>query len=113
MISHLFEDAALNPSLDAQQGLHLTSGLLLANPIPARYSIPKADMDTIIAEALRDARKAGSAGSENTPFVLKRIREITKGESVAANRALVEANVARGSKVAVHLSNLERERRNW
>ncbi len=70
-------------------------------------------MDTIIAEALRHAREAGSVGSENTPFILKRIREITKGESVTANRALVEANVARGSKVAVHLSNLEHGRGDW
>ena len=64
-------------------------------------------MDTIIDQALRDAQGSGSIGSENTPFVLKRIREITKGESVTANRALVEANVVRGTKVAVHLSNLE------
>ena len=70
-------------------------------------------MDRIIAEALRDAREARSLGSENTPFVLKRIRDITKGESVTANRALVEANVVRGSKVAVHLSNLERGRLDW
>ena len=68
-------------------------------------------MATIIAQALRDARESGSAGSENTPFILKRIREITKGESVTANRALVEANVARGTKVAVHLSNLGRIRK--
>ena len=70
-------------------------------------------MDRIIAQALRDAREARSSGSENTPFVLKRIREITKGESITANRALVEANVTRGSKVAVHLSNLERESLDW
>ena len=64
-------------------------------------------MDTIIEQALRDARESGSIGSENTPFVLERIREITKGQSVTANRALVEANVVRGTKVAVHLSDLE------
>ena len=64
-------------------------------------------MDTIIDQALRDARESGSVGSDNTPFVLKRIREITKGESVTANRALVEANVVRGAKVAVHLSNFD------
>lgn len=99
--------------LDAQQGLSLTSGLLFANPIPAEYSIAKKEMGSIIAQVLRDARKSGSVGSENTPFVLKRIREITKGESITANRALVEANVARGTKVAVHLSNLEQRRQDW
>ncbi len=91
----------------------LTSGILFANPIPAEYSIPKNEMDTIIAQALKDARESGSVGSENTPFVLKRIREITKGESVTANRALVEANVARGTKVAVHLSNREQKIQDW
>ena len=68
-------------------------------------------MDTIIAQALSDARDFGATGSENTPFVLKRIREITKGKSVTANIALVDANVARGSKVAVHLSKLQQRRR--
>lgn len=99
--------------MHAQQELSLTSGLLFANPIPAEYSIAKHEMDTIIAEALRDARESGSAGSENTPFLLKRIREITKGETIIANRALVEANVARGTKLAVHLSDLEQRRQDW
>lgn len=97
----------------AQQGLPLTSGVLFANPIPAEHSIVKNEMDTIIAQALRDARESGAVGSGNTPFVLKRIREITKGESVTANRALVEANVTRGTKVAIHLANLERRRQDW
>lgn len=70
-------------------------------------------MDTIITRALRDAQESGSMGSENTPFVLKQIRELTNGESVTANRALVEANVARGTKLAVHLSNLEQRRQDW
>ncbi len=64
-------------------------------------------MDAIIAQALRDAKSSGSTGSDNTPFVLKRIREITKGTSVTANQALVEANVARATRVAVHLANIE------
>ena len=76
------------------------------------YSIAKDEMDTIIAQALGDARESGSVGSDNTPFILKRIREITKGESVTANRALVEANVALGTKVAVHLSYLEKNTQN-
>lgn len=67
-------------------------------------------MDAIIAQALRDAETLGSSGSDNTPFVLKRIREITKGRSVTANQALVEANVARATRVAVHLANIEQYR---
>lgn len=67
-------------------------------------------MDAILAQALRDAETSGSTGSDNTPFVLKRIRELTKGRSVTANQALVEANVARGTRVAAHLANIEQSK---
>lgn len=67
-------------------------------------------MDAIITQALRDAEKSGATGSDNTPFVLKRIREITNGGSVSANEALVEANVARGTRVAVQLAEIERSK---
>lgn len=67
-------------------------------------------MDAIITQALRDAENSGITGSRNTPFVLKRIREITKGGSVSANQALVEANVVRGTRVAVHLAKLEQSK---
>ena len=99
-------------SLDAMTGFPLKSGLLLANPIPAEHSIAKPEMDAIISQAIRDAENAGSTGSANTPFVLNRIREITKGGSVSANRALVESNVIRGTKVATELFNLTSKKMN-
>lgn len=61
-----------------------------------------------MAQAIHDAKILGFSGSENTPFILKRIRELTNGTSVTANRALVEANVIRGTKVAVELQRLTR-----
>ena len=82
------------------------SGILFANPIPAEHSIEKGEMDVIISQAVQDADKAGSTGAANTPFVLNRIREISNGRSVAANRALIEANVIRATKTAVIRSEL-------
>ena len=84
----------------------MDSGLLFANPVPADHSISKPEMEETISQAVRDAENAGSIGSANTPFVLNRIREISKGGSIAANRALIEANVLRATKVAVILSNM-------
>lgn len=92
--------------IDAQSHIHLESSLLFANPIPAEHSIPKDEMDGIIVQALGDAEVSGASGKENTPFVLKRIREITAGGSVTANRTLIESNVVRGTKIAVHLSRM-------
>ena len=85
----------------------LKSGLLFANPIPLEFSLSKVEMDVFISQAIQEAESAGYHGSKNTPFVLKRIRELTQGGSVNANRALIDSNVARGSKVALELSKLQ------
>ncbi|KAK5003524.1 hypothetical protein LTR28_010060, partial [Elasticomyces elasticus] len=93
---------------NAQHELGLQSGLLLANPIPEQFSIPRAEMDSIIEHAIREADAAGMTGNTNTPFILAKIRELTKGGSVLANRALIEANVKRGTIVAKELMELEK-----
>ncbi|RAL05061.1 pseudouridine-5'-phosphate glycosidase/carbohydrate kinase family protein [Aspergillus ibericus CBS 121593] len=92
----------------AQSQIPVSSGILLANPVPLEHSVPKHEMDDIIDEALRLAEVEGYHGSDNTPFVLSKIKELSGGKSVIANRALVEANVKRATKVAVELSKLER-----
>ena len=94
---------------DAQFSLGLSSGFLFANPIPARFSIPRETIDSIMFQAIQDAEKGGVTGSENTPFILSRIREITHGDTVIANRSLVEENIIRGTRVAVELAMLELE----
>ena len=85
----------------------MASGILLANPVPTEHSVPKDEMDAILVEALRLAEVEGYQGSDNTPFVLGKIKELSGNKSVAANRALVEANVKRAARVAVELSKLE------
>lgn len=75
--------------------------------MPLQQSIPKEDLDAIIDEALHLAQVEGFQGSDNTPFVLAKIKELSGGKSVVANRTLVEANVERAAKVAVELSKLE------
>lgn len=80
--------------------------MFFANPIPAEHSIPKSEIDQAIAEAVRDAEMQGISGHANTPFILARIKELTQGRSIPANRALIESNVARATKVAVELSKL-------
>lgn len=64
-------------------------------------------MDDFIAQALEEAERRGINGSNNTPFVLDKIRELTHGATLTANRTLVEENVIRGTKVAVELATLE------
>lgn len=93
----------------AQNVLGLQSGLHLANPIPEQYSLPFQDMERAIAQAIDAASAAGATGAASTPFILDKIKEVTGSKSVEANKALVEANVIRGTKVAVELRKLESE----
>jgi pseudouridylate synthase / pseudouridine kinase len=87
----------------------LKSGLLFANPIPEVAAIPKSEMDVFINEAISYANKVGVSGKDNTPFVLAKIKELTNGRSVEANRALVASNVKCGTIIANQLSKLENE----
>lgn len=91
----------------AQERLEIESGMVLANPIPAEYEIPREVMDGIINQAVMEADELGFSGNENTPYILKRIRELSNGKSAPANLHLVQANVARAARVAVELARLE------
>ena len=102
------DEAEAAAIIHAQMTLPISSGLLFANPIPPEQSLPKEWMDEVMSQAIHEANREGISGSDNTPFVLARIRELTKGSTVTANRVLVNANVERGTKVAVELAKLER-----
>lgn len=93
--------------IHAHASLGLQSGLHFANPIPEDFSIPFRQMETAISEALDRATAAGATGAASTPFILAKIKELTGDKSVVANRALVEGNVVRGTRVAVALRKLE------
>ncbi|RMZ81698.1 hypothetical protein DV737_g2435, partial [Chaetothyriales sp. CBS 132003] len=93
----------------AQTMLGVDSGLLLANPVPVESEIPRGEIESVIASAVEEAKWNAIEGNAYTPYVLKRIRELTEGRTVTANTALVEANVIRGTKVAVELAKLEQE----
>jgi pseudouridine-5'-phosphate glycosidase/pseudouridine kinase len=95
--------------IHAHLSLPLQSGMHFANPVPEEASISKGEMDVFIEEAIRQADAAGASGKDNTPFILSKIKELSGGRSLDANRALIVANVKRGTIVARELVALERE----
>jgi len=80
--------------------LGLAGGLVVANPIPEADEIPAAQIGGIIDQALADMDARGIHGKDATPYLLGRIVEITGGESLAANIALVRNNARFGAAVA-------------
>lgn len=92
------EDAAR--IMRAKWDMGLSGGLLIANPVPAEWSMDKASVDSAVAQALEAAREAGIFGREVTPFLLKKVKELTGGESLEANIALVRNNARLAGQVA-------------
>ncbi|MHC2994203.1 MAG: pseudouridine-5'-phosphate glycosidase [Candidatus Atribacteria bacterium] len=83
--------------------LGLTGGIVIANPIPEKFALPKDYMDRIIEESLKEAEKVGIKGKELTPFLLNKINELSEGESLKANIALLKNNAHLGAKIALEL----------
>ena len=81
-------------------------GLLIANPIPEDKALDAQTIEARIAEAVADAKAQGIARKDVTPFLLGRIVELTDGQSLAANMALVENNAVLAAQVAVELARL-------
>jgi pseudouridine-5'-phosphate glycosidase len=84
--------------------LGFRGGMLVANPIPEQHSMDAEIISGAIAEALDQAREQGVKGKALTPFLLDRIRNITGGESLAANIELVYNNARLASAIACALS---------
>ncbi|KAK6352250.1 hypothetical protein TWF730_009081 [Orbilia blumenaviensis] len=93
----------------AQSKLPVYTGIHLANPVPVEFSIAKGELDGVIDESIHLASMEGYQGSENTPFILAKIKEASGDKVLQANRALVQTNVKRATRVAVELAKLEKE----
>ncbi len=84
--------------------LGLRGGMLVTNPIPQEYSMPKDVIDFAIEDALRDMEDLGIRGKKCTPFLLARVKELTGGVSLEANIQLVLNNARLAAQTAVALS---------
>jgi pseudouridine-5'-phosphate glycosidase len=84
--------------------LGLEGGVVISNPVPEASSMQNEEIDTVIAQALREAFEAGVKGKLVTPFLLARIKELTGGRSLATNIALVKHNALVGARLAVALN---------
>ncbi|HXE25048.1 MAG TPA: pseudouridine-5'-phosphate glycosidase [Roseiarcus sp.] len=81
-------------------------GLLIANPVPAEHALEEAAIEGRIAEAVKEAKAQGVGKKEATPFLLQRVVELTGGQSLAANIALIRNNAMLAAQAAAELMKL-------
>ena len=80
--------------------LGLPGGQLIANPIPQTSEIAVDVLAPVIAQAIAEADAQNIAAKSVTPFLLKRIFELTEGKSLAANIDLVLNNARLAAQIA-------------
>ncbi|KAI3637230.1 hypothetical protein MIR68_004936 [Amoeboaphelidium protococcarum] len=81
-------------------------GMVIAAPIPSEDAEAGQLINDAIFLALDESLKLGISGKETTPYLLKRISELTKGQSLKANIALVKNNAAVARDIALKLSGV-------
>ena len=86
--------------------LDFTGGALFCVPCPAAAAQPAAEMEGAIQQALREAAAQGIRGKAATPFLLRRVNELTEGHSLTANLALLENNARVAGEIAVALNHV-------
>lgn len=95
-------------AIKAKWDLGLEGGLVIGNPIPKEYEIDYEVINEAIEEALEEAEAIGVKGKEITPFLLSKVKDITKGKSLKVNIQLVYNNAKVASQLAIELAKLYR-----
>lgn len=97
------DEAAAVALIRAHLDLGLGSGILVCVPVPADVALPEDVARAAVERANTDAEAAGIHGPDLTPWLLARIAELTDGESVRANTALIVNNARVAGRLAAAL----------
>jgi pseudouridine-5'-phosphate glycosidase len=83
------------------------AGVVLAQPVPAETALEPEAFARYLTQAEELARRAVVRGPARTPFLLARLAELSGGQTLRANRALIEANARLAARIARALAREE------
>ncbi len=84
----------------AHWSMKLESALLVVQPPTAEEALPRHQGEQAIRQALGEAYQQGIRGAAVTPFLLSRVAELSGGDSLRANLALLRNNARLGAEIA-------------
>ncbi len=84
-------------------GLGLKSAILVVTSPPEEAALPSDTVEAAVSQALDEAQKRGIRGQGMTPFLLRRVSELTGGESLKSNLALLRNNAGLAAHIAVSM----------
>ncbi|HEX9637778.1 MAG TPA: pseudouridine-5'-phosphate glycosidase [Acidobacteriota bacterium] len=83
-----------------QWRLRLSTGVVIAQAPPGASALDRAEVETLLAEALAAAEAQGVAGKALTPFLLDQLSRKSAGRTLAANVALLIENARLAAQIA-------------
>ena len=92
--------------IHAGKRLNAAHGTLIVAPVPADDALDAEVAEDAILRATDEANAAGIAGNAITPFVLRRVSELTGGASMKANISLLVNNARVAGRIAAALAAL-------
>ena len=83
----------------------MNSAILVTVPPPVEVALPETEIEVAINQALEEALIKEIHGQAVTPFLLKRVSELTGGASLRANLGLLRNNAKVAAQIASQLSH--------
>ena len=84
--------------------LGINSAVLLTVPVPIPDALSEKEVEEAVNQALKDAEDHHVHGGKLTPFLLKRVNELTGKKSLKANLGLLLNNARVAARVALKLA---------
>ena len=90
--------------------LKMKNGILVGVPVPEEAGVDKSKIKEAIKEALNECEKLKIKGNKITPFLLKKINDLTNGESCDTNVKLIINNAMHRAKICKELYELNKNK---
>lgn len=84
----------------AHWGMGMQGAVLVVAPPPEDVALPVGLMNAVIDRALDECQAKNITGQAVTPFLLKRVNELTEGASLQANLGLLRNNARIAAQIA-------------
>jgi len=85
----------------ARRALCITSGLVIANPLPLTSQLDPDLHDQVLADGLKLANAKKITGKDVTPFLLDHFHRATHGQSLVVNTEIIVRNAELAARIAV------------
>lgn len=87
--------------------LGFSTAVLVVQPVQVELEIPAEEIRLAVENALESAARLRIAGRDVTPYLLKRVAELTGGRALRANISLLRHNARLAGTIAKSLSEME------